>query len=126
MGLETNFQSTVLKYLNGLPDCKAENVSGNANQSGRPDINGCYKGRAFKLELKSSTTGYTTSRKQKLELRRWANAGCVVGVIYSMTTLRFLFEKSDWCYGIQHFELDDGSWFTIPNWRELWPNTVDL
>lgn len=116
MGLEANFQTTVLKYLNSLPGCKAENVSGNANQSGRPDINGCYKGRAFKLELKSDTTGYKASNKQKIELRRWKNAGCVVGVIHSMRALRYLFEVSNWIQGIQHFDLEDGSWFCIPEW----------
>lgn len=124
MGLEANFQTTVLKYLNSLPGCKAENVSGNANQSGRPDINGCYKGRAFKLELKSDTTGYKASNKQKIELRRWKNSGCVVGVIHSMRALRYLFETSNWIKGIQYFELEEGSWFTIPNWEGLWQDVL--
>ena len=113
MGREDSFQSTVLTYLNGLPGCKAENVSGNANQSGRPDVNGCYKGRAFKLELKSLDTGYKPSKKQELELRRWANAGCVVGVLYSMGVVRYLFEQCKWNRDTR-CTMPDGSWFYIP------------
>ena len=55
MGLESSFQNSVLNYLNSIPRCKAENVSGNASQSGRPDINGCFHGRMFKLKAKART-----------------------------------------------------------------------
>jgi len=113
MGLETNFQSTALEYLNSLPGCKAENVSGNANQSGRPDINGCFQGRMFKIELKSKDTGYQPSKKQLIELRKWKNAGCAVGVVYSLEFLKELFSKP-W----PHYEMSwlhtDGSWFEAP------------
>lgn len=95
MGRESNFQNTVLEYLNSIPGCMAENVSGDSSQSGRPDIVGCYKGRAFKLELKQPDNKYRASLKQNIELRRWRNAGCVVGVIYSMKALKWLFEV-DW------------------------------
>lgn len=117
MGFESNFQSTVLKYLNGLPGCKAENVSGNANQSGRPDINGCYKGRMFKIELKTHDNKNEATKKQKLELRKWRNAGCAVAVLYSMDILKEMFEQ-DWdAYEqIQGQQLEDGchSWYIIP------------
>ena len=95
MGRESNLQSSVLEYLNKLPGCVAENVSGDSHQSGRPDINGCYKGRMFKIELKTPDDKNTTSLKQNLELRRWKRAGCVVGVIYSMNALRWMF-RQDW------------------------------
>lgn len=113
MGLETNFQSTVLDYLNQIPYCMAENVSGNADQSGRPDINGCYKGRAFKLELKTPDNKNDASLKQNLELRRWRNAGCVVGVIYSMKALKRLF-AADWNWPLLATIPEDNgcySWF---------------
>lgn len=97
MGLETNFQDSVLKYLNSLPSCMAENVSGNANQSGRPDINGCYRGQMFKLELKTLDNENMASLKQDIELRRWARAGCVVGVVYTMKALKQFFE---WDWGL--------------------------
>lgn len=95
MGRESNLQSSVLEYLNKLPGCVAENVSGDSHQSGRPDINGCYKGRMFKIELKTPDDKNTTSLKQDLELRRWKRAGCVIGVIYSMNALRWMF-RQDW------------------------------
>lgn len=115
MGLETNFQSQVLEYLNGLPGCKAENVSGNANQSGRPDINGCYHGRMFKIELKSPDTGYKPSKKQLLELRKWKRAGCAIGVIYTMKFLKEVFED-DWPEETAeetHWQ-NEQSWFIVP------------
>lgn len=119
MGLETNFQPRVLTYLNGLPGCVAENVSGNAKQSGRPDINGCFRGRMFKLELKTPDNQYKASKKQYLTLRRWKNAGCVVGVIYSMSVIQELFsldwEKSPATYAATE-DNNCVSWFEIPDW----------
>lgn len=120
MGLESSFQSSVLEYLNKLPGCKAENVSGNASQSGRPDINGCFRGRMFKLELKMPDHRYKASKKQQLELRRWKNAGCVVGVIYSMGMIHKLFSL-DWEQHFGYTEMPENngclSWFDIPDWR---------
>lgn len=117
MGLEKNFQESVLQYLNNLPGCKAENESGNASQSGRPDITGCYKGFMFKLELKTPDHKYQASKKQLIELRKWKNVGCTVGVIYDMDTLKELF-KWNWngpAFRYTH-ELPNGctSWFDIP------------
>lgn len=119
MGLESNFQSRVLDYLNRLPGCKAENVSGNASQSGRPDINGCFRGRMFKIELKTADNKYKASKKQELELRKWKHTGCVVGVIYSMKMIRRLFSL-DWesYHGYTEMIEDNQcvSWFDIPYW----------
>ena len=117
MGLENNFQASALKFLNDLPGCKAENVSGNANQSGRPDINGCYRGRMFKIELKSKDTGYQPSKKQQLELRKWKNAGCAVGVVYSLKFLKDLFSKP-WPQYEMGWMNEDGSWFVAPYRKE--------
>ncbi len=120
MGFEGNFQSTVLKYLNSLPGCRAENVSGNANQSGRPDINGCYRGRMFKIELKTPDNKNQATKKQRLELRKWKNAGCAVAVIYDMALLKDMFSH-DWdAYEqLQGQAYDNGclSWYEIPRKR---------
>lgn len=121
MGFEGNFQSTVLKYLNSLPGCRAENVSGNANQSGRPDINGCYRGRMFKIELKTPDNKNEATKKQRLELRRWKNAGCAIAVIYDMKTLRNMFSINwDVPYDIEFTRVIDDdciSWYEIPRKR---------
>ena len=117
MGFEGNFQSTALKFLNSLPGCKAENVSGNANQSGRPDINGCYQGRMFKIELKTPDNKNEATKKQELELRKWKNVGCAVAVIYTMDFLKdmFSFDWDDYEQS-QAQEVIDGctSWYVIP------------
>lgn len=121
MGLESNFQSAVLNYLNQLPGCKAENVSGNASQSGRPDINGCFRGRMFKLELKTPDHRYKASKKQQLELRKWRNTGCVVGVMYSMNMVYRLFSFNWEQYsGYVGMSENNGclSWFDVPDWGE--------
>lgn len=131
MGLESNFQSRTLAYLNGLPGCRAENVSGNANQSGRPDINGCYNGRMFKIELKSPDHKYQPSKKQQIELRKWANAGCVVAVAYSLDFIKYLFEEGDWDPPAD-FHCDEQqngchSWYHIPPMKgaKLYHGTVN-
>lgn len=81
---ESSLQSRVLEYMNSLPGCIAENVSGNASQSGRADINACYKGRCVKIELKDPKTGYKASKQQLLYLKKWEAAGAVIGIAYSI------------------------------------------
>lgn len=88
--IEGGLQSKVLDYLNSLDSCIAENVSGNARQSGRADINGCYRGACFKIELKSKDTGYKPKKKQLRYLARWARAGAIVGVCYSLEDVKEL------------------------------------
>lgn len=73
----------------------------------------------FKLELKTTDDGYKASKKQTLNLRRWKNAGAVVGVVYSMKVIKSLFKK-DWnepCF--KSFEEPNNceSWYEIPERR---------
>ena len=92
---ETSLQNAVLSYLNSIPGCMAENVSGNASQSGRSDINACYKGHCLKLELKDPTTGYKPSQQQLLYLKKWKKAGAVTAVCYSLDDVKHLLRKID-------------------------------
>lgn len=89
--MESSLQTQVLKYLNSLHGCVAENVSGNAMQSGRADINGCFRGRCFRIELKVPEHRNEASTKQKLNLRRWQNAGALTVVAYSLDFIKQLF-----------------------------------
>ena len=82
---ESSLQSKVLEFLNSLPQCIAENVSGNASQSGRADINACYKGVCLKIELKDPKTGYEPTKQQLLYLERWKRAGAEVMVAHSLS-----------------------------------------
>ena len=87
--MESGIQSSVLKYLNSLPGCMAENVRGNAAQSGRADINACYKGHCIKIELKDpEDKGYGVTKQQKLYLEKWRRAGAIVGVCYSLQQVK--------------------------------------
>ena len=92
---EGNIQTRVLKYLNSLPECMAENVSGNAKQSGRSDINGCYKGKCLKIELKDPDTGYKATQQQLLYLKRWKKAGAIVAVCYSVDDVKQIIRGID-------------------------------
>lgn len=94
MPFESSIQSSVLHYLKNLPRCIAENVSGNSAQSGRADINGCYRGRCFRIELKTPDNGNTPTEKQLLELYYWQRAGAVVMVAYSLADVRAVFTKT--------------------------------
>ena len=94
--MERGIQSNVLKYLNSLPECMAENVRGSASQSGRADINACYKGRCLKIELKDpEDTGYDITQQQSLYLLRWAKAGAVTGTCYSVEDVKNLIRLID-------------------------------
>lgn len=121
--MESTFQSWTLAYLNSIPDCRAENVSGSAQQSGRPDINGCYMGRAFKLELKVPDHKNKATLKQQLNLRKWAAVGCAVGVLYSKHSVeKFICILAQLDYTKQWEETipeENGceSWFKIPRIR---------
>lgn len=90
---ETSIQTAVLNYLNSLPQCIAENVSGNAKQSGRADINACYKGRCLKIEMKDPETGYEPTKQQLLYLAKWNAAGAVTAVCYSVKDVKNLLEE---------------------------------
>lgn len=118
--MENTFQNWTIEYLNSIPGCRAENVSGNAQQSGRPDINGCYKGRAFKLELKIPDHKNKATLKQQLNLRKWESVGCAVGVLYSKVSVKAFMGslmQIDLDHQINHTiaeENDCESWFRIP------------
>lgn len=90
---ETSIQTAVLRYLNSLPECIAENVSGGASQSGRADINACYKGRCIKIELKDPKTGYQPTQQQLHYLDKWNAAGAVTAVCYCLNDVKTLLEE---------------------------------
>ncbi len=94
MPFESSITSSILKYLNGLPGCIAEKVKGDSSASGRADINGCYRGQSFRIEVKTPDNRNKASTKQKINLRKWYNSGCLVIVTYSVDFIKTVF--SDW------------------------------
>ncbi len=92
---ETSFQSRALKYLNEIPGCCAENVSGNAQQSGRADINGVYFGKSFRIELKVLDRGNKPTKKQFINLIKWFKSGSAICVAYTMTDIKQFIKNMD-------------------------------
>ena len=89
---ESSFQSSVLSYLNKIPGCCAENVSGNSQQSGRPDINGVYNGRSFRIELKILDNNNKPTQKQMLNLIKWFKSGSAICVAYKLEDVEMFME----------------------------------
>lgn len=89
MPLESTIVNSILKYLNEEVDgCIAEKVHGNRYQKGRPDINGCWKGRCFRIEVKTPDNGYKATKLQLLNLKNWKSAGAITMVAYSLADVR--------------------------------------
>jgi hypothetical protein len=90
MALEKTIQANVLKYLNSLPECEAENVHGNAYQKNRPDVNACFRGRLLRIELKTPDHGNTPTEGQKENLRKWSLSGAICFVAYSLEEVKYV------------------------------------
>lgn len=84
---EAAIQAAILRYLNGLPGCRAENNHGNGWQgAGRPDIYGCYRGRMIVIEVKRP--GEQPTKLQMHRLEQWAAAGAVAIVAVSVEDVK--------------------------------------
>ena len=96
MALESSIQESILDYINSLPYGRAENVSGNAAQSGRADINACVDGMMLKIEVKTEDTEYGRkgmTTKQRLYLEKWARAGAISCVVYSVEDVKWVLKN---------------------------------
>ena len=126
MAKETTIQSDILDYLNSLSTGTAENVSGNAKQSGRADINACIQGRTFKIEVKTEDTEYGrkgATLKQRLYLEKWARAGAISCVVYNLDDVKYLIFRmlgdAMTFYTMRHeLKLSGrGKWYDVQNKR---------
>ncbi len=79
--LEKSIADNIMRWLKTIPCCYAEKRHGSRFNAGRPDITGCIKGRRFEMEIKRP--GARVTRLQEEMLRRWREAGAVVGVVTS-------------------------------------------
>jgi len=86
MALESAIQGAIIKYLKTQGE--AENVHGDAYSAGRPDINACYKGRLLRIEVKTPDHGNEPTVLQKENLKRWAKAGAICFVAYSVAEVK--------------------------------------
>lgn len=88
MPFEKSITNSIIKYLNSLPNCRAEKVQGGAAASGRADINACYHGRTLRIEVKTPDHKNIASTKQKHNLEKWAKAGAIVMTMYSLDAVK--------------------------------------
>ena len=93
MPFESSITKSILNYLNSLPDCIAEKVKGDSTASGRADINGCFQGRSFRVEVKTPDNRNEASTRQKINLRKWYNSGAIVMVTYSLNFVKQVFPE---------------------------------
>lgn len=119
MAKEAAIVKSVVSYLKGLPGCTVEKLKGSAASSGKADLNGCYNGRSFRFEIKTPDHENTASDKQNINLRRWYNAGAIVGVVYSLAFVKQIFQCSNQWFkdgGFYAREEENGcrSWVHIP------------
>lgn len=93
MAREISVVDKIINYINSRPDGVAEKVQGTLRSSGKADINACISGRCVRLEVKTKDHGNKASKKQSINLRRWAAAGAVCAVVYSLEEVKEILEK---------------------------------
>lgn len=86
MPIEKSITNSIIAYIKQIGG-QAEKVKGDASASGRPDINACYQGRCFRIEVKTPDHRNRTSKKQDINLKRWRYAGAVCMAVYSKKAL---------------------------------------
>jgi len=88
---ESSIQANILRYLNGLPGCRARNNHGSAfSGAGTPDITACYHGLHIEIEVKRP--GGQLTRLQAHELAKWAEAGAMTIVATSVEDVKLALE----------------------------------
>lgn len=108
---ESSTVRSILKYLNGIPGCKAEKTHGGMyGVSGKPDITGSLPltfgdkvfGLHFEFEVKRNIAGYDATPLQKAISEEWRRAGAIVATVKSKAEVKSIIE------------------ITQKEWRELW------
>ena len=92
--LEKSVVKSILKYLNGLDQCRARKVSGDSGSSGEPDIDCVIQGQSVKLEVKRPGNNRVTTQQIKT-LEKWQIAGAVTGVVHSVQEVQELLKGED-------------------------------
>ncbi len=93
MARENSIVSSILEYINSLPCSIAEKVQGTALSSGKADINACVRGRCVRIEVKTIDHNNKPSKKQHINLRRWASKGAVCIVAYTVNDVKSVITK---------------------------------
>ncbi len=74
---ESDLVNKIMKYLNGLQNCKANKRHGGMfGKAGEPDIYGCINGEHFEIEVKVETNLPTEIQHQRM--LEWCDTGALV------------------------------------------------
>jgi hypothetical protein len=95
MPFETTITYNIMKYLNDMDGVIMEKVKGEAECSGRADINGCYHGQSVRIEVKTPDNRNKPTKKQLYNLWQWHKAGAITIVAYSLEAVQAAFEEWD-------------------------------
>lgn len=91
MSFEVTITHNIMKYLNAMDGVIMEKVKGEAECSGRADINGCYHGTSVRIEVKTPDNRNKPTKKQLWNLWEWHRAGAIVIVAYSLKAVQEAF-----------------------------------
>lgn len=95
MPFETTITHRIMGYLNNMDGVIMEKVKGEAECSGRADINGCYHGQSVRIEVKTPDNRNKPSKKQLYNLYQWNRAGALCIVAYSLEAVVYALQKYD-------------------------------
>lgn len=95
MSFEITITHNIMKYLNDMDGVIMEKVKGEAECSGRADINGCYHGTSVRIEVKTPDNKNKPSKKQLYNLWEWHKAGAITIVTYSLEAVKEAFRVWD-------------------------------
>lgn len=93
MPFETSITHRIMEYFNNIDGVIMEKVKGEAECSGRADINGCYRGQSVRIEVKTPDNRNKPSKKQLYNLYQWNKAGALCMVVYSLDAVIHGFEE---------------------------------
>lgn len=88
MPKENKVVVSIINYIKSLPYSTCEKVQGTALSSGKADINACVRGRFVRIEVKTLDHNNTPSKKQLINLKRWASCGAVCIVAYTVDDVK--------------------------------------
>lgn len=95
MSIETTITHNIMDYLNSMSGVIVEKVKGTAESAGRADLNGCYHGTSFRIEVKTPDNKNKPSKAQLLNLWKWHKAGAITMVVYSLEAVQWAFNEWD-------------------------------
>lgn len=86
---ETTIKKHILDRLNQIGYAIPKHMTG-MGVRGTPDLLGCVGGRMVAIEVK--TIGYDLQSDQRVQLRKWQNAGALAGWVRSLAHLEEILE----------------------------------